>query len=1821
MRRRAFSARTFTPRLPVWLLLPLAALQPTPGFAARDTTTAVLLSSNSVNTGQQVQIKAQVFYTVTVTTAIFPSGTVDFTSGGTAIPGCTGQALSSAGAANGNAYAYCTTSLAQAGVFTIAANYNGDSSSNASSGSARLTVAGASVVSIQVTTLYQQVLQPLTLAATVTNTSGLPITGTVDFTNNGSAIAGCTGMTVTAGVATCTTSFPQTGSYTVAANYNGDSLNQPASGSAAVTIGKLYATPYVSAYVQGGQVNGSFYLSQPITVDATFSPAAGAPAPTGTATFYDGSTALATVALGAGGYLKMSARFAMGPHTVTVVYGGDADYLTSTTPAASFSIGKTPTTPYITSIPGGSQVLIYGEPVIVGATFPPPPGSTVAPTGSVAFYDGAAQIAAGAIDATGHAGLLVPSGALPPFSVGTHAIKAVYAGDDNYLPSDTSAAGLLSVSFMKAPVCLAVSATRFQSGRPVTIYATAVVDSPGIVTAGGTVDFSSGGGAIPGCTGVALANGAAQCTATFTQAATVNVMYSGDANTQQATAPVTLSSDEAIAGIYVESATTSPVLGQTATIDVRLTAAPGTAPPTGPVTFTDQYGGASVSLGSAAVGADGHALLVTAALGLGDHTITASYGGDANYQPSSAPPVTVSVEPDPDSLTVSAPAATVGQPLTVTAAAAAISPGTATPTGTVSFYGLADSPIGTCMLAQRNGGAQCSAAIARLDTLSMRAVYAGDANNAGGSASVQLSSAQALAGMYVTPSSATPAVGTPVTITAVLTSAAGVVAPTGTVTFSDNGVSLGTAAVGSNGQASTAAPSNSVAALTVGNHEIAAAYSGDAKYAPSSATALEMVVTKATTKMDLAATPAQAGEPVTMQAAVTVLGPGTPAQGGTVDFFNSSTAIAGCSGVALANGIAQCTTMFAQLGAYVINASYSGGPNTTAVTASLQLTVGKLTPGFYAAAYSTSLPYGAGVGITALAMGTPTPTGSVTFSDGAATLATMTLGPDGTAPLAIPSKTLPPLAVGTHSIVAAYSGDGNYQAAAAQAIVLTIAKASTSVALASPPPQVDQPVALKAAVTVASPGNATPAGTVDFLNGGSAIPGCMGLAPQNAAAYCTTTFSQLGNYTITARYNGDANTNASSATMQVAAGKAEPGVYLASSPTAPVFGLPVTIGALVLGAAGLPAPTGSVTFADGATPLGYAPLGPDGHAAITLAAGLAAVPHTFTASYAGDAHYAAASATLSVIVPKAATLTSLAAAFGAPLVATVNVLAPAGGTPTGAVQFLVSGTAVGTAALAQQNGAFTATLPAGTWTGNAWAVYQGDANFTGSVSPSIAITAGALVSIAADRNPAAAGQAVTFTVSVAPSSGSVTPTGQLQVAVDSSTLGTAALVSGKAVFTAPALATGSHTITANYLGDSVYPPASATLVEIVSQSIASLSLTASSNATVYGQAVTLTAQVTGQSGGTVQFSDGPASIGSAAVSSGAAVLTVSNLAAGSHSVSALWTGDNGAAASAPPVTIAVRKAETETLLASTGVTLAAVVTAVAPGAGVPTGSVKFTDTLTNSVFASAPLAGGAVVTAQPATADPIVALYSGDTNFEASVSSPLTPLAAANAASFTADSFAPDEIVTLFGSNLATAAVSATGNPLPTLGGATASVTDSAGVRHAAALLFISPSQASLVVPADTAAGAAVIALTNPVGITFTTAVTIANIAPGIFTADGSGKGAPAGQVIRVHADGSQDASESISAAPIDLGASSDTVYLLLYGTGIRHQSSATAAFTCSACTAGDLPVAFAGAQPSIMGLDQVNLAIPQSLRGAGQALLTLSVDGVSSNTVMLSFQ
>src|SRR5262249_25162415 len=138
----------------------------------------------------------------------------------------------------------------------------------------------------------------------------------------------------------------------------------------------------------------------------------------------------------------------------------------------------------------------------------------------------------------------------------------------------------------------------------------------------------------------------------------------------------------------VSPVTISPVSGQSVTLTATVAPGTGTGTPTGTVSFLASLNGTSVNLGTANLSSTGVATLTTTKLTTGTDQITATYSGDTTYGTSTSPAVAVVVKQasTTTSLTASATSAVVGQLVTLTAKISPVSPGSGTPTGSVTFF-------------------------------------------------------------------------------------------------------------------------------------------------------------------------------------------------------------------------------------------------------------------------------------------------------------------------------------------------------------------------------------------------------------------------------------------------------------------------------------------------------------------------------------------------------------------------------------------------------------------------------------------------------------------------------------------------------------------------------------------------------------------------------------------------------------------------------------------------------------------------------------------------------------------------------------------------------------------------------------------------------------------------------------------------------------------------------------------------------------------------------------------------------------------------------
>jgi uncharacterized protein (TIGR03437 family) len=221
----------------------------------------------------------------------------------------------------------------------------------------------------------------------------------------------------------------------------------------------------------------------------------------------------------------------------------------------------------------------------------------------------------------------------------------------------------------------------------------------------------------------------------------------------------------------------------------------------------------------------------------------------------------------------------------------------------------------------------------------------------------------------------------------------------------------------------------------------------------------------------------------------------------------------------------------------------------------------------------------------------------------------------------------------------------------------------------------------------------------------------------------------------------------------------------------------------------------------------------------------------------------------------------------------------------------------------------------------------------------------------------------------------------------------------------------------------------------------------------------------------------------------------------------------------------------------------------------------------------------------------------------------------------------PESIASYYGPNLASDIAQPDTLPQPTTAaGVSVQVQDSAGVTRPAPLFYVSPTQINFEVPAGTALGAAKFTVTNlSNAVVSSSMVIVQNVAPGLFTADSTGKGVARAQAIHLGVGGQsstapiyQCSGATCWSTPINLGVDTPT-YLELYGTGIRNQSSLSKVSVT--IKGASVPVLFAGPQGGFVGLDQVDIAVPLSLRGSGETNLVLTVDGQAANTVRVNIQ
>jgi hypothetical protein len=621
-------------------------------------------------------------------------------------------------------------------------------------------------------------------------------------------------------------------------------------------------------------------------------------------------------------------------------------------------------------------------------------------------------------------------------------------------------------------------------------------------------------------------------------------------------------------------------------------------------------------------------------------------------------------------------------------------------------------------------------------------------------------------------------------------------------------------------------------------------------------------------------------------------------------------------------------------------------------------------------------------------------------------------------------------AAGNHSITFAYpTGDVNYAVVNSSESTLVVTKANTTTTASGfvPGPTYGRSTTVGGTVTQAS-GAATPTGTLTFSFGATQLGTC-----NLASGNCTLTFTNaaltVAADTITIAYSGDNNYNSSTGTGSITPVQNTTNNSFQASPASPsAFGTNVTftLAMTASGAGAVGVPTGTIAFTDS--------VGGSMGGAVTLVNGIASIssstltpgPHTITATYLGDTNFSGSAPTVSYTINVATTITTLT-------VSTANVTLGTGPGSTATFSYSVTGgpsstQPVGTVTINDNgvpitNGAGTCAVSGNNFTGgsgntssgsctivydasaadkgagthNLTAVYAPSGASIGVVSGSTsaaktvtasANTASITIPSPANGNPLVWGQAsgaVTVQVTgLQPQSASNVLSGNVDFYDGANLLaptGSIALtgcVNNVCTATLPTqnFTVGVHTLTAKYLGNTIYAPVtSAPLQLTVNKANTATALAAGPN-TTYGIAATLTATVTtplpgsGTPTGTVNFMNGATQIGTGTLNgAGQAtmVLTTQLAAGGPYTLSAVYGGDsnaNGSTGTASDtvaknsLTVAVTSNPPSPVAAFSPVTFTATLTPAGGGVGSPAGTVTFTDSIGSVNLGSGTISNG-----------------------------------------------------------------------------------------------------------------------------------------------------------------------------------------------------------------------------------------------------------------------
>jgi len=565
---------------------------------------------------------------------------------------------------------------------------------------------------------------------------------------------------------------------------------------------------------------------------------------------------------------------------------------------------------------------------------------------------------------------------------------------------------------------------------------------------------------------------------------------------------------------------------------------------------------------------------------------------------------------------------------------------------------------------------------------------------------------------------------------------------------------------------------------------------------------------------------------------------------------------------------------------------------------------------------------------------------------------------------------------------------------------------------------------------------ATPTGTVDLIvDGTTTFSGTLvagssttinGVTTYSATATIAVPGLTAGDHALVANYSSQATFAGSTALGSIRVDKATATATIASSTASSTYGEAVTFTATVPAVGGGATPTGTILIQDGGSTIATGTL--TGGSFTFTSPALLGGSHSLTAVYAGDSnHLAATSTAITQTVAKRTAVPALVrsagstpSTYGSNVTFTATLTPAVIGVPvTGTVQFYDGATPIG-APQTLSNSTAALTIP--TLTGGSHtitALYAGDGvSYESATSAGVSqvvtkVTSTPLVSDV--PNPSTYGATVTFTATLPAVGGGARPTGTVQFSIGTVALGTPqTLVNGTASVTSATLPVGTSSITAAYLGDdpNYVAKTSAAVTQTVNKGTATPSVIGTPNPTTFGSSVSLTATILPAGAGvmptgTIQFLDNGVPLGGLVpLVNGTATLATTALTTGSHAITARYSGDASyLVTTSTAFTQTVNRITTTATLATSAASTvhggSVTFTATLPAAA--TGTVTFYDDTVagnrvalsgavNLIVAAGSTTGAATftTTALAAGTRSIVAVYSGNTNYNPSTSTAVT---------------------------------------------------------------------------------------------------------------------------------------------------------------------------------------------------------------------------------------